>query len=82
MRKILLLVVVVIAIFGSYIGYRSLTVQQFTELQIANIESLANEESPVKIPCAEKKNSDCKFLTEGTDGIWRHVVIKDMEKSN
>lgn len=56
--------------------------QQFTELQIANIEALANEESPVKIPCAEKKNSDCKFLTEGTDGIWRHVVIKDMEKSN
>lgn len=82
MRKIFLLVLVVIAILGSYIGYRSLTVQRLTELQFANTEALANEESPVKIPCVEKKDSECKFLTEGADGVWQHLSIKDMRKSN
>lgn len=51
-----------------------------TELQFVNIEALAQEEKPVKIPCAEAIDSDCKFLTEGADGVWRHIVIKDMRK--
>lgn len=82
MKKNLLLIVAVTATFGSYIGYRSVTVQRLTELQFANIEALANTESPVKIPCAEDKESECKFLTEGSDGIWRHVIIEGMKKTN
>lgn len=82
MKKILLLVVGITAILGSYIGYRSVTMQRLTELQFANIEALANEETPVKIPCMDEKNSKCKFLTEGADGVWRHLIVEDMTKSN
>lgn len=82
MRKIFVLVVGVTAILGGYVGYRSVTVQRLIELQFANIEALAQGESPVKIPCVDEKSSECKFLTEGADGVWQHLVIKDMRKSN
>lgn len=82
MKKNLLLVVIVAAASGGYIGYRNMTVQRLTELQLANIEALADEERPVKIPCAEENDSECKFLTEGSDGVWRHIIIKDMKKTS
>lgn len=80
MRKILVLVVGVTAILGSYIGYHSVTVPGMTGLQFVNIEALAQEEHPVKIPCVDAKEAECKFLTEGADGVWRNIVIKDMRK--
>ena len=82
MRKFFVFIVGLTAISDSYIGYQNVTVQVITELQLNNIEALANEESPVKIPCAYEKDSECKFLTEGSDGIWRHIVIEDMKKTS
>lgn len=50
MRKTLLSVVGVTAIWGSYTGYHSVTVQ--------------------------------RFLAEGADGVWKHLSVEDMKKSN
>ncbi|MCR6504983.1 MULTISPECIES: NVEALA domain-containing protein [Bacteroides] len=83
MKKIIITMFAAAAISFSYLRHRNMDLAQLTDLQLANIEALANTEGdkPVKIPCSEKENAECKFLTEGSDGIWRHIIIKDMTKS-
>lgn len=72
----------VVALTAGYGVYTSQQKSELSELALANIEALADNEGPVKIPCVDERDSECKFLTEGADGIWRHIVIKDMRKSN
>ena len=83
MKKITLTaLVLVVALTVGYGVYTSQQKFELSELALANIEALADNERPVKIPCVDARASECKFLTEGADGIWRHIVIKDMRKSN
>ena len=72
----------VVTLATGYGVYTSQQKSELSELALANIEALADNESPVKIPCVDDRNSECKFLTEGADGIWRHIVIKEMRNSN
>ncbi|MDE6214914.1 NVEALA domain-containing protein [Bacteroides sp.] len=81
MKRKIILIAAVIFSFCSYIQYRGASMKQLTNLQIANIEALASGEgaTPVKIPCSEKDKSECKFLIEDSEGVWRHLIVKDME---
>lgn len=78
-KTALALVVTLVAGYGVYTSQQK---SELSELVLANIEALADNESPVKIPCVDDNDSECKFLTEGADGIWRHLAIKGMRKSN
>ena len=78
-KTALALVVTLVAGYGVYTSQQK---SELSELVLANIEALADNESPVKIPCVDDKSSECKFLTEGADGIWRHLVVQGMRNSN
>ena len=78
-----MLIVVAIIAFCGYFESRNVNMRQLTNLQLANIEALADEENtPIKIPCSDCKEAECKILTVGSDGIWRHIKIIDMQKTN
>lgn len=51
----------------------------FDALVLKNIEALSTPEDPVAIPCFGMQDEKCKFLTVGTEGIWRHIEIENMK---
>lgn len=54
-------------------------ISELDALVLENIKALSTPESPVQIPCYGMENEHCKFLTSGSDGIWRHIEIENMK---
>lgn len=55
--------------FGGFIGFKSLksSVDKHSNANIANIEALAQNETP-SIPCKEEPGSTCAFPVEDANG--------------